>query len=225
MAAEICALCGIRPATTREHVPAQQLWDPPRPNDLITVPACELCNKGTQKDDDYFRATLSLINEPTPSAALERVRPTVTRSFARPEAKHLAAHFAERVKFAPLGDGVIQQPVINPDSKRLNNEVGKHAVGLYYEVAGRPLSPAYGTIVLPWRWLDRIPAEDRPVWESVRAWALRGERRAIGDGSVFEFALKVADDNADGFVALLVYYRNFVYAVRSYERPSAPATP
>jgi hypothetical protein len=122
-----------------------------------------------------------------------------------------------------FGGGVIHQPVLNPDSKRINNEVGKHAVGLYYEVAGRPLSPAYGTIVLPWRWLDRIPAEDRPVWESVIAWALRGHRRAIGDGSVFQFALKVADDNADGFVALLLYYDNFAYAVRSYERPALAA--
>ena len=223
MAAQICALCGIRPATTREHVPAQQLWDPPRPNDLITVPACGPCNNGTQQDDDYFRATLALVAERTPSEALESIRPTVRRSFARPQAAGLAAHFADHLKFAPLGGGLIHQPVINPDSRRLNNVVEKHAVGLYYEVAGRPLSTAYGTIVLPWRWLDRIPAEDRPVWESVVGWALRGQRRTIGDGSVFQFALKVPDDNADGFVALLVYYGNFAYAVRSYERPALAA--
>jgi hypothetical protein len=224
MAAQICALCGIRPATTREHVPAQQLWDPPLPNDLITVPACGPCNNGTQQDDDYFRATLVLVAEPTPSGALESIRPTVRRSFARRQAARLRAHFEGRLRFAPLSGGVIHQPVINPDARRLNNVVGKHAVGLYYEVACRPLSPAYGTIVLPWRWLERIPAEDRPVWESVVAWALRGHRRAIGDWSVFQFALKVADDNADGFVALLLYYDNFAYAVRSYERP-APANP
>jgi hypothetical protein len=57
-------------------VPAQQLWDPPRPNDLITVPACGPCNNGTQQDDDYFRATLALVAEPTPSEALESIRPT-----------------------------------------------------------------------------------------------------------------------------------------------------
>jgi len=184
------------------------------------VPACEPCNLGTQQDDDYFRATLALVAEPTPSAALERIRPTVTRGLARPQAAGFRAHFEERLNFAPLGGGAMHQPVLNPDSRRLNSVVGKHAVGLYYSVAGRPLSPAYGTIVFPWRWLDRIPAEDRPVWESVVSWALRGYRRAIGDGNVFQFALKIADDNCDGFVAVLLYYDNFVYAVRSYERPA-----
>lgn len=87
-------------------------------------------------------------------------------------------------------------------------------------LARRPLSPAYGTIIFRWRWMDRIPAEDRPVWESVAGWALRGHRRVIGDGSVFKFALKLADDNSDGFVAVLLYYENFLYAVRSYERPA-----
>jgi hypothetical protein len=211
----------MRPATTREHVPALQLWNPPRPDDLITVPACGPCNNGTQADDDYFRASLALIAEPEPSPALESIRPAVTRAFARPQAAGLHAHFEARLNFAPLGGGVIHQPVLNPDSRRLNNVVAKHAIGLYYEVAGRPLSPAYGVIVFPWRWMDRIPAEDRPVWESVAGWALRGHRRAIGDGRVFKFALKIADDNCDGFVAVLLYYDNFLYAVRSYERPAA----
>jgi hypothetical protein len=38
---------------------------------------------------------------------------------------------------------------------------------------------------------------------------------------VFQFALKVADDNTDGFVALLVYYGNFVYAFALLRAASA----
>lgn len=92
----VCALCGgQREATTVEHVPARSLFPTPRPNDLITVPACASCNNGSQPDDDYFRNSLALIAEPTPSAALDRIRPAVTRSFARPQEPGLRSHFRQ----------------------------------------------------------------------------------------------------------------------------------
>jgi hypothetical protein len=67
---------------------------------LITVPACELCNKRTQQDDDYFRATPALIAEPTPSAALEKIRPIVKPGFSRPQLWAWPQHNAARVIFA-----------------------------------------------------------------------------------------------------------------------------
>jgi hypothetical protein len=224
MAAQICTLCGVNPATTTEHVPAKQLWDPPRPSDLITVPACEHCNQGTQPDDDYFRSTLALVAEQTPSAALESIRPNVTRGFARPQGAGLRAHFEQRMSFRPLGGGVIHQPVLNANSDRLHKVVTKHALGLFYHVVRRPLATAYGVIVLPERWLNRIPAEDRPLWENVMARALDGHRQEIGDGRVFKFALQISDDDPNDFVAVLRYYDNFAYAARSCELAAAPAT-
>jgi len=216
-----CALCGIRPASTREHVPSKSLFPQPRPEDLITVPACADCNQGTQKSDEYFRKTLALIVEPEPSAALEQIRPTVTRAFARPEEAGLFREFAERFQFAALEGRTVVQPVIKPDSRRLNNVVGKHAVGLYYAITGRPLPPSWGMIVLPLRWIDRIPQEDRPHWEQVLVASAGGVRRSVGDGGVFRFALRVADDNSHGFVATIQYFKNFTYVVRSYERSTA----
>jgi hypothetical protein len=111
MAAQICALCGIRPATTRGHVPARQLWDPPRPNDLITVPACGPCNTGTQQDDDYFRAALALNAEPTPSAALERIRPSRLPRFLAAQSCGNRPAFAPCVKFSRLStaEGILKE--------------------------------------------------------------------------------------------------------------------
>lgn len=54
---DLCALCGIRSATTRNHVPGKWVFPQPRPNDLITVPACSACNNGLSKDEEFFRAT------------------------------------------------------------------------------------------------------------------------------------------------------------------------
>ena len=221
----ICALCGIQPATTDEHIPAKSLFDQPRPNDLITVPACGPCNYGTQPDDDYFRDSLALIAERTPSAALERIRPKVTRSFARPQQQGLRAHFESKIKFAPLPGGLIHQPVIEPNSKRIQVVVAKHAVGLYYEVMREVLPPNYGTMTLPLARIDKIPQEDHPHWENIIGAALSGHTRAVGDGSVFRFAFNVAHDNHHAFVAVLLYYDNFAYAVYSNPRPAGPPAP
>jgi hypothetical protein len=211
----LCALCGIRPATTVEHVPARSLFPAPRPSDLITVPACAPCNNGSQPNDDYFRDTIALIVETDPSAALEQVRKTVERALQRPQEIRLRKHFHERIEFAPLHGRLIHQPVIKPDSKRLNDTVAKHALGLYYEMMREPLPPEYGTVVLPVRWLDKIVQEDVPTWHKVIHWALTGGKRSIG-GGVFRFAFNHAVDNKYAFVAVLMYYDNFIYAVRSF---------
>jgi hypothetical protein len=216
---QVCALCGIRPATTAEHVPAKSLFAKPRPIDLITVPACGPCNNGTQKNDDYFQRTLALIKEPEPSLALERIRPAVTRAFEKPAAQGLRAHFEHRIGFAPLDNGVVHQPVIKPETRRLNDVVAKHAVGVYYEVMREVLPPSYGTVVLPVRHFHKIPSEGRRHWQKIARAALAGARRKVGDGTVFRFAFNVAHDNRFGFAAVLEYFNNFAYVVHSYARP------
>lgn len=218
MGAVICALCGIRPATTAEHVPAKSLFAKPRPNDLITVPACALCNQGSQANDDYFRKTLALIAEPEPCIALERIRPAVTRGFTRVQEGGLRAHFEGRIGFAPLDDRIAHQPVIKPDSRRLNDCVAKHAVGVFYEVMREPLQPSYGTVVLPVRWFQKIPSDDHRHWQKIAGAALAGCKRRVGDGKVFRFAFNVAHDNRYGFAAVLMYFDNFAYVVHSYFR-------
>src|SRR6266480_480137 len=90
---EICALCAERPATTREHVPARSLFPDPKPQDLITVPACAPRNNGTGPDDQYFLDTLALIDQERPSAALEQLHQKVGRGLAHPRAEGLWRHF------------------------------------------------------------------------------------------------------------------------------------
>jgi hypothetical protein len=68
-----CAICGRRPATTRDHVPPRGIFAKPRPSDLVTVPACEACNADGSKYDETFRVHLSLqVGTGTP--ATQRLR-------------------------------------------------------------------------------------------------------------------------------------------------------
>ena len=49
-----CVFCAERPGTTRDHVPAKNLFVSPRPQ-LITVPACDTCNGSMSELEEQFR--------------------------------------------------------------------------------------------------------------------------------------------------------------------------
>lgn len=57
---ESCAICGERRECTRDHIPPKSIFLPPRPDNLVTVPACKDCNNGSSKDDDSFKMYLAL---------------------------------------------------------------------------------------------------------------------------------------------------------------------
>ncbi len=50
-----CAYCGLKLATTMDHVIPQCLFLPPLPEVMVTVPACDDCNNSKSKNDDYLR--------------------------------------------------------------------------------------------------------------------------------------------------------------------------
>ncbi len=54
----ICVYCGRNGPVTRDHIPPKNLFAT-RPSNLITVPACEKCNRAACKDDEYFRLTIT----------------------------------------------------------------------------------------------------------------------------------------------------------------------
>ena len=54
-----CVYCGATERLTKDHVPPKNIFPTPRPADLITVPACDPCNKSYEKDDEYFRFAIT----------------------------------------------------------------------------------------------------------------------------------------------------------------------
>ena len=58
----LCAICGIRAATTKDHVPPKSLYPKPRDNDinLNTVPACAHCNNSAASDDEIFKVLIGI---------------------------------------------------------------------------------------------------------------------------------------------------------------------
>jgi hypothetical protein len=56
----ICAICGLRPATGRDHTPPRGAFAKPLPSDMVAVPACDECNNGSSQRDEKFRSYLSM---------------------------------------------------------------------------------------------------------------------------------------------------------------------
>jgi len=70
-----CYSCGVALIAgvnrTVDHVPPKGLFSKPRPNNLLTVPACLSCNNSKSDDDEFFRLLATMGVNRTPEA--ERV--------------------------------------------------------------------------------------------------------------------------------------------------------
>lgn len=57
---DICVICGIRPVTSRDHIPPRSIFPKPPPGDLITVPACDNCNNMSSGLDEEFKVAIGI---------------------------------------------------------------------------------------------------------------------------------------------------------------------
>ena len=59
---QLCVLCGVRVATTHDHIPPRGIYPKPRDNDsnLHTVPACNECNAAASPADEEFKAFITI---------------------------------------------------------------------------------------------------------------------------------------------------------------------
>lgn len=77
-----CIFCG-KPADTKEHIPAKHFFKGIPEMNLITVPSCSSCNKGFQKDEDFFRQfNVSFLMDRS-ERAKELMENEITRSIKR----------------------------------------------------------------------------------------------------------------------------------------------
>jgi len=53
-----CVYCGANENVTLDHVPPRCLIRKPYPANLLTVPACALCNNAYSRDEEYFRLVI-----------------------------------------------------------------------------------------------------------------------------------------------------------------------
>jgi hypothetical protein len=133
----LCYLCGIRQATTADHVPPKVLFPPPRPSDLLTLPACLKCNSGFSTDEEELALSLSSAPTPTPIQSAAIVFARLKRGF-----KNVPGRLLKRLR----GQTAIETPsriivgragIFGLDRNKINRALIKIAHGLHYHHSGQ----------------------------------------------------------------------------------------
>lgn len=114
-----CAFCGGATGT-RDHCPSKIFLDKPYPENLPVVAACEECNSGFSKDEEYLATLLSCVISGTSQP--ERVhRPKITKILQR------SPKLRARIEKAKEEQG--GSVIFNPESERVKKIIAKLAKG------------------------------------------------------------------------------------------------
>jgi len=96
-----CVYCHSSSDLSDEHAPPKSIFKRPWPDDLITVRACQSCNRSASKDIEYFRLWISIHPQLRDNPAIEHLAPIIRRSFERSEAEGFLRSFIS--SFTPMG--------------------------------------------------------------------------------------------------------------------------
>ena len=130
---KFCVYCQTRFGTTDDHVPPAMLFPERRPNDLITVPACEICNASFQKDEEYFRGLFRHLQQ-SPSEATRHLWPKIDRMLARSPGLNTAIYDSIETAdlLGPNGSTVGRHLTVEENWQRVVVVMDKIVRGLYF---------------------------------------------------------------------------------------------
>lgn len=205
----LCAYCGKEKNLTKDHVPPQALLAEPYPTNLLTVPACQDCNRAFQHDDDYTRNVLALDLRAQRNQTARAKLPTIFRSLQRPEAARFRNSFLSGMKPSSLVDAQGQPlgSVFSPDVSRVE-ATGKHiARGLHFSFYGHPLPLDHKLFVHSKPGYDAI---DFFIPQFTRFYEKGSAHRQGYVGDVFSY---VAASAGNAYAWLLLLYEYFWWIV------------
>lgn len=208
--AEQCAYCDSMGAVTRDHIPPKLIFSKPRPNNLITVPACPRCHSvTTSKDDEYFRLALQVRDGVADHPDVVKTRSTLLRSLVHPEkvgmargllAKIIAAEFV-----TPTGIFIKHGLALETDMRRIRLVVQRTIRGLFYHHQQHRLPDGYDTLVCDEENFRSWPAKETNVIESWLKVILARELFTIGNG-VFSYGFGSDPNYPNNSCWILIFY-------------------
>jgi hypothetical protein len=142
-----CVYCDFVGTITDDHIPSENLFSKPRPNNLIKVPSCFPCNNGFSKDDEYFRLMIIMRNDIGSHAEYNKIWPVVHKSLKRPGAQGFANALIQNMALSDVqstsGLYLGRMPTYPVDFVRLDRVAARIAQGLYYRETERRLRDDY----------------------------------------------------------------------------------
>jgi hypothetical protein len=205
----LCAYCGEVGPTTRDHVVPRCLFVHPFPKNLVTVPACQVCNGGKGGDDTFLRdyLTSDIVGYDHPTAgtlfggkvtrAVRHNRSELARLVRQGPARRLALrspaglHLGEAIE-VPLPDG------------RIASILFKMVRGLYFDSRKTRL-------------VDEIPYEvlRHPPDAWTRFATAFKDKAAKVLGDVFECAYMYGTEDPSITLWVMRFYRRIPFTIET----------
>jgi len=182
----ICYMCG-KPATTGDHIPPKAIYPDPKPTNLITVPACEQCNRDSSHDDEYFRMVVATANSQRPPARKLINQRIIKRARKRPALLQSLLRQARKVDLYSEGGIFLKQcPAFRYDRARMQRTVDKIVRGLFWLEQGYILGDNY----VVKEFVLYLPSPNKnppPPNRELQVGILSLPCKKVGDGKVFAY--------------------------------------
>jgi hypothetical protein len=199
-----CAYCD-RPASTRDHVPPESLFTPPRPINLITVPACGDCNQGASDDDEVFRNELSIMagSFRESANAAERLEPTERAILRNKAMRQKMVHAAKPVERYSMGGIYLGRGYAVPLNSEAHRRVLTRIVrGLYWHQTENSLGNDVHVELMR---IDKTTPNWQEIFDIPRR--LRLQNILVGDGDTFQYFWGNARDDPTRSVWILMFFK------------------
>jgi hypothetical protein len=145
-----CVYRGSSENITADHVPPKCLFPDPKPTNLITIPACKICNESSKLDDEYFRVCVLTNPDPSPIGWKIWDKKVIGSSLERspPLRQRLLGDIIEVELRSPSGLIIGKAPGIRFEKSRINHVIQRIIRGLYWHHHKKVLPPETNFTIL-----------------------------------------------------------------------------
>ena len=188
------------------------LFTRPFPPNLITVPACGVCNGDKAKDDDYLRdwlvCDIHAQHHPTAQALFNG---KVLRAHGRNQSqvtRLITTGARVQPWYTPAGVYLGDFPMLRLKDQRVQTILERIVRGLYFDAQRRRMPNE-----CDFRIRKQDPWDFKAIWRKFRELDLHWNTRALGD--VFACGYVRTDEDPFFTLWLLVFYGNVCFSVET----------
>ena len=212
---KLCVLCGLQPATTKDHLPPKSIYPKPREPglQLFTVPSCIDCNNGDAKADEEFKMVVAMETGEVRNNKEQLARSVAKTIGHNQRIANEVFSTAKRV-FVDRGSGVhLPETKITFNFELYQIVVQRIVRGLYWRETGNIASVDDTITVIPANGMD-----DK-LHFMFRDLLPRLETKSLNNDSV---RYKCHTDNNTSIWAINIFERHTVFASASHVGTRSP---
>jgi hypothetical protein len=205
---KICVYCSQLKEVSKDHVVPKCLFTQPYPPNLISVPACDDCNREKSLNDDYLRDFLVTDNYVNQSPVAQQIFHQKMLSSQRQGSSVIAREAVSKARLEPLytkgGIYMGDFHTVVVDAKRIETIFKTLVKGLYYNSQKKLFPDGY---VFELR--RHFPWDFQSVWAAMSK--LTPRIRTLGN--VFGCAFQKAEEDAFTTLWLFWFYERIAFSV------------